>query len=271
MTKKQDASKYIGLIHELQTHRDPFVIRPILDRFEVPRHVSRALEGLGYITTTGKTVAHRCQWVGTVNPSPGQLKLMAVATMAEADEVAKRDKQSKKRVLAPQPPLPLVAENIGDPATNAVTRYAIAIHEMSSAKGLFSTEGISTKNNISNVLPALKQLKWAVPQRRGRYGGTVWVGPRPKDNQELMRMAETVQRVTLDLIREDHRRHIEKKAAKPATPKAPQKAVEASRNAFYKEIAKVVPPQPTNIQPKPQRHTSKRISILWGLFTWESK
>ena len=102
MTKKQDTSKYIGLIHELQTHKSPFVIRPILERFGVPRYASKALERAGYITVTGKTRNHLCRWVGTTNPTPGQLKLMAVTTMRETQGVM-RDYRKGKMVVKPAP------------------------------------------------------------------------------------------------------------------------------------------------------------------------
>jgi hypothetical protein len=82
MTKK-NTPNYIGLIHELQTHKEPFIIRPLLERFRVNRYTTSSLRTLGYITTTGVKRAMRCQWVGLKNPTLGQVQMMAKAVERE--------------------------------------------------------------------------------------------------------------------------------------------------------------------------------------------
>ena len=80
---KKNTPNYIDLIHELQTHKEPFIIRPLLERFRVNRHTTSSLKSLGYITTTGVKRAMRCQWVGPKNPTLGQVQMMAKAVERE--------------------------------------------------------------------------------------------------------------------------------------------------------------------------------------------
>ena len=146
-----------------------------------------------------------------------------------------------------------------------------AIREMMNTRGAFQSKAITVKHRApAATSSALAMLGW-LETRRGV--GSKWIGPKPQDEVRLREMAVK----TLDAARDVERYYqARKKADKKSDVKKPVAIPPnmgkgdvwnpADSVQFVNEQPQYIGPAPEK-KPKPAK--KKRVSILWGLISWD--
>ncbi len=165
------------------------------------------------------------------------------------------------------------------------------IREMSATRKQFNAYNLSVKHGTQAPGVAMKSLGW-VRNSKGR--GTLWVGPRPKTEEELLRMAhlwidvETgIRKAKYVKAKKENEQSTINKIKKSTTGIQRCDIFAHSTTNPLKVTVPIV--RPDVVEPLPKRgHTplkdievldkevtkaltvpSTKLSILWGLFKWE--
>jgi hypothetical protein len=135
-------------------------------------------------------------------------------------------------------------------------QFMEAIREMTNARGVFHSSEITEKHfgyRQTRMGQALGQLGWTARQGKG----TVWVGTRPKDEQELRAMALVLMKATRSKDKDSYYTYVKKEQQQK-----PKKHVAViAENPVPQYVG-----EPVKAKRAPKR---KKFSILWGLFKWE--
>lgn len=160
--------------------------------------------------------------------------------------------------------------------TRALRPTMEAIREMMNTRGTFQSKVITVKHRApAATSSALAMLGW-LETRRGV--GSKWIGPKPQDEGRLREMAikaldaaRDVERYYQARKKADRKSDVKKPVADYVRPLMRPSDLDACGADYPSVIAtndtKTTFTQAPEKKPKPAK--KKRVSILWGLISWD--
>lgn len=176
---------------------------------------------------------------------------------------------------------------------NLQRRYMEAIRELAKAWKVSSVASVAQKHKLApSMHPALKTLRWTEAAGTGKRSGTKWIGPVPKSEEELLRMAHVLRCTCDDYIRDHTRKSQAKRRADvlKALDAPFSSSIPPTHAHWFKSVTEHAPEPPHQTAPSVYKHhvepdfermdrdvremiakelpRKSEVSILWGMFKW---
>jgi hypothetical protein len=137
--------------------------------------------------------------------------------------------------------------------------YMEALRALVNSTGKVSLRQLASDHKVSQFwTPALQKLGW-VSTSKGRHGGSRWIGPKPRTEDELFKMATLLRESMVPFM--TTRKAEEPKVEQPVSGEQRRSQV-ATVNAPVKIVKSPVKPAVKRTAPR------REVSILWGMVKW---
>lgn len=144
------------------------------------------------------------------------------------------------------------------PTKEMQRKYMEALRTMSSKKGFFSAKDVLTSHGLSVAATThLVKQGWLKPLKRK---GCQWIGPKPRTEEELFRMATIVRQAYKGYQREYYRKVkgvVEKVVEQPAAVVNSSASTLGTVNPAFVSV---------KVPRKQAARKAREVSVLWGLF-----